>query len=936
MLRGLGLTFRIARREALRHKGRSILSITLLGLPLLGAAAAVTAIDTSSLSPDQQLEQITGDADAYIESYDGFPVTQTSWTGEYPNIEWNPDQQDDEERPTPEADDALAALPDGSRLVPFSEYMNGTSSQIRTPDGIAGADFMDLDLTDPLYETGNLLTVEGGAPGSGQVAVSTEVARYLGVGVGDDLEVIEDEEDVDYEITAIVERPSQLRSWFVIGPDFEEPEPRSWLVEVPGELTGEQALALNEMGFAVWSRAMAADPPTAARDSGAMGGSSGADANAVAIVGLLVTLVVLEVVLLAGPAFAISVKQRTREFALMSAAGANPAQIRRTVLAGGLLFGIIAAVVGISLGLLGTWLALPLLERLNGHRSMGFEIWPELQLLIALFAIVTGVTSALAAAIAASKINVCAALAGRRAQPRAKKRWTFIGLGLIALGAVAGIAGVVTNTTIGMVIGLAALQIGLVCCTPGLVAAISKLGRRLGLAPRMALREAGRNRSAAAPAVAAIMAVVAGGLAITMFAASDGDRWDETGMYSTPEGMVELDIGYWSGDEDDTGPSPEVLETGTESVFSVLERELEQPEAHPYTTASACAPEAHCELTIVRPEANVCPYDPVSLDEGYGDLSESEQRAAVEDERCTRDDNLWSSLNNGALVTDNRFVVGSFTGLEGDDLDEAMAFLADGGILVGDPLALTDEGAVTLSRMMQSYGEDPDDESTRDTEEFSFPAMVPDAPRMATPDVVMTPEAAAVMGAVHDPVPQRYLVSAADPITRQDIQAIDEALLEAGLTSADEGVSAFVYQSGGDNLFGYYVALIAAGITGIVALGATAVATGLVVTETRKDLTTLGAVGATPGLRRRLSMWQAAVISLMGAVLGTAVGLASYAGIAAALNQNLRWQYPLAELYGFEMPWTNLGIVLVAVPAIAMAGAALFTRSKLPSERRAT
>ncbi|GAB4007250.1 hypothetical protein GCM10029992_60460 [Glycomyces albus] len=608
MPRGLGLTFRIARREALRHKGRSILSITLLGLPLLAAAAAVTAIDTTSLSPDQQLEQITGDADAYIEYYDIGPVTQVSWTGTQLDFDWEADGENTEQVPTPEADDVLAVLPEGSRLVPFSEYLFGTSRQIRTPDGITGAEFVDHDLTDPLYETGNLLTVDGSAPGRGEVAVSVEVARYLGVGVGDDLQVVEDEGDVAYEIAAIVERPSQLTSWFVIGPDFADEAPAaSWLVEVPGELTGEQALALNELGLAVWSRAMAADPPTGGAGTEAAGVSE-ADANAIAIVALLVTLVVLEVVLLAGPAFAISVKQRTREFALMSAAGANPAQIRSTVLAGGLLFGIIAAAIGISLGLLGVRLALPLLERMNGHRSMGFEIWPELQLLIALFAIATGVMSALAAAIAASKINVCAALAGRRAQPRAKKRWTFIGLGLIAVGTLAGIAGVITNTTIGMVVGLAALQIGLVCCTPGLVAAISRLGRRLGLAPRMALREAGRNRGAAAPAVAAIMAVVAGGLAITMFAVVDGNRWDETSMYSTPEGMMEVDVSYWSGDEYDEGPSDEQLEAGTAAVFAVLDRSSTIPRrtrsrpptgAVPTATASSgsCGPKRTCAPT---------------------------------------------------------------------------------------------------------------------------------------------------------------------------------------------------------------------------------------------------------------------------------------------------------------------------------------------------
>ncbi|GAB4007252.1 hypothetical protein GCM10029992_60470 [Glycomyces albus] len=337
----------------------------------------------------------------------------------------------------------------------------------------------------------------------------------------------------------------------------------------------------------------------------------------------------------------------------------------------------------------------------------------------------------------------------------------------------------------------------------------------------------------------------------------------------------------------------------------------------------------------MRPEANVCPYDPVG-DESV-ELSEAEQRAAVEDERCTYDYDYWSSWNNGALVTEDPFVVSSYTGLRGDDLDEAMAFLADGGVLTGDPYAVTDEGTVTLSLTIEDTDEEDGEMTTPGgAEELTFPALVPEAPRMTTPDLVMAPETMAETGFAADSTGRRYLVSAATPITSQDIQAIDEALLEAGLSESSDGVYAYVWQSFGDNSFGNYVALIAAGITGIVALGATAVATGLVVTEGRKDLTTLGAVGATPGLRRRLSMWQAAVISLMGAVLGSAVGLASYAGIAAALNQNLKWEYPLMELYGFEVPWTNLLIVLVVVPAIAMVGAALFTRSKLPSERRAT
>ncbi|KPC70972.1 hypothetical protein ADL26_16625, partial [Thermoactinomyces vulgaris] len=84
MLASHRLAFRIARREAWRYKGRSALSITLLGLPLLGVAIGASAFDTARLSEEETAEQYLGSNDAYIEiALPGVPIEQQNWNSQW-------------------------------------------------------------------------------------------------------------------------------------------------------------------------------------------------------------------------------------------------------------------------------------------------------------------------------------------------------------------------------------------------------------------------------------------------------------------------------------------------------------------------------------------------------------------------------------------------------------------------------------------------------------------------------------------------------------------------------------------------------------------------------------------------------------------------------------------------------------------------------------
>jgi putative ABC transport system permease protein len=105
------------------------------------------------------------------------------------------------------------------------------------------------------------------------------------------------------------------------------------------------------------------------------------------------------------------------------------------------------------------------------------------------------------------------------------------------------------------------------------------------------------------------------------------------------------------------------------------------------------------------------------------------------------------------------------------------------------------------------------------------------------------------------------------------------------------------------------------GITGTVALlavVAAAMATVLGVAELRPFLGTFAAVGADPGLSRRLAAAQAGVLGLVGSVLGVAIGLAVGAPLAIASTSHLGEITPVLAL-----PWPLAIALLLVVPAVA-------------------
>ncbi|WP_197004946.1 FtsX-like permease family protein [Longispora fulva] len=914
-------TLRMSWRQVRRAKGRSVLIVTMLMLPVLALSFTAATFDMFRLTPQEQAVRALGAADAAVTRPQSSALfqepTKAAWS--------TPDLSRHDAPPEPAGRDQIATfLPAGSRLL---LDRTGTTAVFATRGaGIAKLETRALDYTDPLA-AGLLRQLSGSAPKrAGQVALSRVAADRLGVAVGDVVRL--GDGSASYTVVGLVERPDGIHDQFVVAlpgtlPDSDPATPAvgdRYLADLPAAMPWTQVRDLNKSGVVAVSRAVLLDPPPRSEVPyyANWGPQSGLPVSETSLAygTLVVVLSLLEVVLLAGPAFAVGARRRQRELALVGAAGGTPAQIRRIVLADGLVLGLVAAVAGVAVGLAAAWFGRPLVEQyLVEQRAGAFRVLPLGQLAAVGLAVGTGVIGALVPAFTAARVDLVQALSGRRGVTRSKRRWVALGLALVAGGIVAVSYATLQRMIPVLIAGLVAFELGAVLCTPALVGAVSKLGRFLPLAPRIALRDAARNRASAAPAIAAVMAAVAGCVALGGYLAGDQARQAADYRPSYPVGTVAAPFHSAEGDTAAAG-----------RVAAALRRTLAIGATHdvaaPVCPANAADKAGSCDVTVEMPVAQRCPYDWRLLGR---DATAAERKAALADRRCDHLDQ--ESSNMVPNLVDDGAAVGTVTGVSGPALDRAVADLRAGKVLVTDARLITD-GTVTVLRSVYT-----------DTPDGSRPVPVETRTRLPA---VLLPGAVGGTRAVLPPQVLGGLGLLAQPIglvgtvTRMPDTG-DEDRARAALRSASEG--AYMEVERGTPAYDtektqmLIVLMLAACL---VTLGAAWIATGLAAADGRADLSTLGAVGASPGFRRRLSLSQAGVIAILGGLLGSLVGLGMMYAVLFSVNESHRGGWPASSPLPLDAPWPLLGLVVLAVPVLAMTGAGLLTRSRLPIERRIT
>ncbi|WKV76241.1 FtsX-like permease family protein [Streptomyces sp. PCS3-D2] len=916
----------------------------MIALPIVGVSAADLTLRSAELSPDQAVSRVVGASDARVStSYAGKAIYQLPDGSRYVPVGGydSADVPTEPEKKSPEQ--VAAGFPPGSRILKDSAGYG----KVRTRHGLLDTDLREIDLHDPLAK--GLVTLDRGRlpEQAGEVVATNAFLDNSGLFVGSS--VTPRGATSAYKIVGAYELPSELGKVQVIGPPGSLIGPLdqalqasggtglhpddSYLVTVGGEgFTWNMVQAANARSLVVVSRAVANHPPADAdvplyrqepKEQFERGSGS---ATEMAILATVVGLAMLEICLLAGPAFAVGARRSRRQLGLVGANGGDRRHVRSIVLSGGLVIGAAAAVSGTAIGIALTVALQPVLEEQLGNRFGDLDFRPLELAGIALLAVVTGLLSAIVPAVTASRQTVLASLTGRRGVRRSNRVLPVVGLVAVAAGAGIALYGSVSDLGSTVVAGGSALaELGIVALTPVLVGVFGRLGRRLPLSPRLALRDAVRNRGRTAPAVAAVLAAVAGTVAVATYQHSSDIQSRHEYVADLPHGTGSL-LTSENGAYRDV---PALRESLTKQLPVARRADVDRlvvgkPGCEPFSRDPACG-----RAEIITPKDQRCPLYESPDPEAF---SAEEARRLRQDWRCQ---GATRGTQYSTVVADEKLL----SVLAVTDPGSVSA-LRQGRAVAFDKRQVKD-GTLTL-RIITG----PDE-----AEGIAGPArepvgvdklipvhLVPEGTEGWGIELVLPPAAVQATGLTTAPVGS-YFALDGTPASEQlqriaadiDRMGVDASLrIEAG------------YQ-GNDSL-----ALLALSVfAGLVTIGAAGIATGLSQADAEADLKTLAAVGAPPRVRRTLSGFQCGVVALMGVVLGSAAGILPAIGLRLTQRRELEALAQRAVEEGYSaagesvpfvpiaVPWETLAGLLVIVPLGAALLAALVTRSSGALARRA-
>lgn len=863
---------RIARRDARRSPGRSLLVLSMVALPVIGMTSADILFRSAQLDPTEKVTRELGRADVVISEADfGGAVTQNP-DGTQLGFMGSPSSDGSGPPKSRSLSQLAAPVPGVKRTIPELT----TAATVRTAgDGRRSVRWRALDYADPMLR-GLVRQLDGRAPrGPGEVALTRDLARSLHKRVGDELRLTDGR---PYRVTGIVLYPQALDAQSVLSQPAAAPPNTSPRPEMPPRLfvdTAEdvswpQVLQLNEQGLVAVSRAVLLDPPAPSQIPNYDATYARNVKMAVAgLVLLVVGLATLEVVLLAGAAFAVGARRQRRALALVSVAGGEAKQVRSVVLAGGALLGALGGLLGVALGVVAGYAARGWFAETQGKALGHFELRPLELFGIALVGMLTGLLAAVVPARGAARSDVVAVLAGRAGTRATPLRVPVFGVALVGLGLALAVlgegAGQAFNSAKLILAGTALVQIGAIVLTPAVVGLSGRLGRWLPLAPRLALRDAARHRGRTAPAVGAIMAAVAGSTALAVYAISEQDMQERFYSHSAREGTAIVQLASRP-----TEAQVEKIQGLVTSALPTRSASVVRSVGCNNNYDSTCS----TFINLIAPQdAALCSADGLS---------------------CTS-----SSVFAGPMVGDRdllRLVLGRAEGA----LETA---LAAGKVVVFHPGAVRDGKATFELNDMSNQGK---------PKTFTLPAV--QGERAPGSGAALIPTSVAKRLGPLTPV--GLLVDT----TRMPTQA-EEDSARAALEVAP--VEAFVsVERGPTTRNGSLLLALLVGTT-VITLGAAGIATGLAAADGRADMDTLAAVGAAPSTRKVLAGAQALTVAALGTALGVAVGFVPAVAYISRLPG-----------YTVEVPWARLGFVVLVVPALAALLALAVTRSRLPVVRR--
>ena len=876
---GWRLALRIARREVLRARARSLLALVMITLPVLGVVTADVLYRTQDVNTAEGLDRSLGVHGAALvrTQKPAFPIEQQGPDPEHGAGYLVGDKQ----LPHPPTPADIEAVLGHRELLPLADGQ----TVVDTARGKTPAQASELDLADPL--AAGLFRLESGRwPRTTGEVVVNEYLAGRGPALGDALVVTHsDGSTARLRVVGIAESATYRSTPVVAGLPgslgLDAAGEQTWLVG-GGPVDWSQVQALNARGATVLSRAVVEHPPALPRI-----GPAPDHSQTLTIAGLVVAMVLIEVVLLAGPSFAVGARRQQRALALLAAAGGTPRQTRRVVLANGVVLGAVAAVVGVVGGIGLARLLQPLLQRRSDVWFGPFQVAPLDLLGVAAFGVVSALLAAVVPAWVASRQDVVAVLAGRRGEARPSRRSPLIGLVLLGVGVALALAGAHGHGSQSIALAAVVCVLGMVLLVPIVVATLARLGRHLPLPLRFAVRDAARHRTRTVPAVAAVAATVASVVALGISTSSDQRESRE--LYQP------------------------VLAMGDATVS-------------PYTAYQGAPPTDWASVTarVTRAGVRAIPLQGQAVDPDASDYVSVRAQGGPGGSGGSGNElapySYGGALDSDILVSAGE-MPGIFDGVPGLDRTAARAVLAEGGAVVFAQSSGPDR-VVLKRRHTDDQGHDVT------AQRASVPALVVDTGSGTVPvRAVLSPAAAHAVGLR---VGQVGLYLPHPRLSADQQRDLDESL---------QGAGALLYVERGyqPDTATRLIRIILFALGAVLMLGGTLTATFLALADARPDLATLAAVGAAPRTRRGIAAAYALAVGLVGAVLGAAVGFVPGIAISYPITRTPcnvgvcrgQWVGPF-----MDVPWLMILGLVVGLPLVVAAVVGLVARSRLPVTAR--
>ncbi|CAL4858865.1 FtsX-like permease family protein [Microbacterium sp. MM2322] len=894
---------RIARRQVRRAWVSSLLIMSLIALPIAGMAGVAVVVSSTFATPAERVNVELGRMSAWVEPL--WSAESGFWQKPDDPYEFGNSSQwgvsDGSSEPELSAD-PRTALPPGTEIVPVSSG----DERIETVAGTAPARAVAGDVTDARFE-GAYALIDGRAPSDdGEVLVTPAVLERVGATIGGTLTLADGDR---FTVTGTFDAATAADADLVIAFfDADRYSPiRSFLPDV--DIDSERLSALNAAGFGVYARQLVLDPPPFEQpyDDYTFPTSAEQDqqrqlALAAGIGGGGIAAGYM-VVMLAGAAFAVSARRQQRALAIAASVGAEPRDLRRIVLLQGAVLGLIAGAVGLAAGVGLAALLMPILNNGSATVFWGFHVPWLLLAGVLVFAVLVGSASAWMPARTVGKSDTISALRGARrpmtvtaARPLWGSLLIIVGVAVTVVSGIAAGAVAISDTipgdsplrwipTVGIVGGPILAQVGILVSGRWLLWLSSRLLSRIGLAARLASRDAVANGARTVPAFAAIGATVFVGVFAVSMGMMTAEQSARNYTYSAPVGTVVADVSSMDGSlltadvaQDAVDEVKRLFASSGATGIGVVSGE--QPLYFAETAADIPLDLEH--VMLVAPARSL-----VSLVEGgsqgftfYGNSTENLSVVAADD------------LDAAIGVTLSE--------------DQRAAYAA-GAVIVVDDSYVTD-GQVDVGAW-----------SARDAFEGKMPNNV------WTDGQVYDPRWQRTAPAITVTAPDQNIVAAVAPTTARewgievvprqvlavfpegaDMNSQDRLNALTGSLDTDEYQVSLWRETGPSSPAVWLVPLLAA--VAVLVLGASAVALGLARFERRPDDATLAAVGGTPGLRRRIGLWQGLVIAGFGTFAGAT------AGILPPIGFWLQSQTSFEPLNLADIPWWLLGALAVALP----------------------